>query len=320
MLPHRVLLASVLVATSAVSLAYQAFVNITQPAAVRIMLVANEAFKHRELLLAGAREAAKKYNVELEILSVSDDSGGLAEIASNVGRLADFDGAVVADDESNSSDLPARVAEVTRTVTVGKGPLVTNHFGHVEAADFQIGRALAYTTLKALPRGGRIALLGNAEKYVSQQNFLDEYKLILHYAALSGEAAYEFVDCDVFPSDEISGYHRALASCHGVDCVVDLTSGRASELAQAAAESFPGQQLKVISLDDSDESLQLVEKGTIHAVIGQDAFACGYHAIYRISLICRSSTMELPARGSGSDGVPPVCIRADNVAEFRAPL
>lgn len=310
-------------ASTAGALSYLCYVDDARQAPVSILLVAGELDEQRDLLLEGASAAASDHGVNLQVESLTEAFGARARF-STLKDLSACDGVVFAADCDESLAVVDQIAATVKTVTVGRRAPASKRLCHVEAGAYHLGRMLAQTAREALPEGGKIALVLGAERDSDQSNCLAAFKMVFDHAALiaaPGTAAptYEFIECEVSPGDRITGIRDALASARDAQCVVDFTGGSATELVESVRELGPG-TVRLITLDQSGAALAAIEAGAVYAAIGHDPFAYGYHAVARLASMCRCGALELPVPGRGGVNVPPVCVRRENVAEFRARL
>ena len=77
---------------------------------------------------------------------------------------------------------------------------------------------------------------------------------------------------------------------------------------------------QLVTFDQSDAALELVELGKIAAVVAHDPHLCGYLAVDRLAYFHAAGALARPAEGKGHIYVPTTIVRPGEVAEFRASL
>jgi ABC-type sugar transport system substrate-binding protein len=112
----------------------------------------------------------------------------------------------------------------------------------------------------------------------------------------------------------------ALAEHPDLSAVVCLHEGSVSLLTRFLSQAGKSSQVQLITFDQSEETLEAIAAGRVHAAIAQDAYQIGYSTIAWLARFCRSDANGLPARGQGAVSVRATVVRSDNVDRFRSYL
>lgn len=204
--------------------------------------------------------------------------------------------------------------------TCGIAPLTGDAHFHVGLADYSAGRSCAALALGMSPPGSRFLLLiNNAARDSSMarlQGFQDAIQqLELTERTAAPEVIVETVDAAADAREE---QLKAIATRHqSAAVVIDFSRNSASDL----SNSFPrrrGEAPRLVTFDQGDDALKLVETGDVAAIVAHDSFQCGYLALQRLLDAHRSHSLSRPSAGKGYIYVRPTIVRAGNVAEFRA--
>ncbi|BBO32325.1 substrate-binding domain-containing protein [Lacipirellula parvula] len=257
----------------------------------------NSAYWH--VLAAGARAAAEEQGIELTIAwppAYEDRCGSLA-LAGTSGYTASCG--------YDPTDIPA--------------------IFHIGEASFGAGRRCAEHVTSLLKAGEGVLIVidddCHAEEPIERlQGFQHALKCPRSASGDFAGTQREVIVKRIAASSEQSAAQQisAAISEHSPHVVVDLRLGNAMELAAAVAELADPPTL--VTFDQSDAALELVELGKVAAIIAHDPRLCGYLAVDRLAYFHSAGRLALPAKGKGHLYVPPVVVRPGEVAEFRARL
>lgn len=196
---------------------------------------------------------------------------------------------------------------------------------HVGMANYSAGKECAKLAHELLPAGGKIITIvdggSTAPSAVRLQGFRDQLKT-LQFSDEQGNA--QAVDVIAEKIKLVKGQSaddqlKSIAARHGDAALVfDFTGGPAVGLKLAYAEGDAAPQL--VSFDQSDAALNMVDKGELSAVVAHDSYKCGYLAFERLVDLQRGSALARPSQGKGFILLPPTIVRAGEVADYRATL
>jgi ABC-type sugar transport system substrate-binding protein len=196
---------------------------------------------------------------------------------------------------------------------------------HVGMANYKAGSQCASLARELASYGGKVvAIVDDASTELAAvrlQGFRDALNRISPVTGNYSVAALKLVVEKVDDAHAASADDQlaAIASRHSdAVLVLDFTGGSALAMKRHFRDGDGGPLL--ITFDQSDEALNLVETGDVAAIIAHDSFQCGYLAVERLIMFHRGNAMSRPSRGKGILFLPPIVVRPGDVAEFRASL
>lgn len=194
---------------------------------------------------------------------------------------------------------------------------------HVGLANYRAGKACADLAREILPRGGNVVALISDAKSESSRVKLEGFRDVIEQVISRANPKHPAIDLTVekiaATSGDVVGDQLAeIAARHpAANLVIDFTGGSARVL-QRSFRGDKGPQL--ITFDQSDEALDLIETGDVAAAIAHDPFQCGYVAVDRLISIHQGNPLTRPSQGKGFVFLTPRIVRPGDVAEFRASL
>ena len=260
----------------------------------RVALVTASQGPYWDLIIKGAREAAQRHNVRLDVIASDGSEGGQT---SALQRLADQDYAGVAispNDPLRQARLLAAIGAKTNLVTYDADLPVSRRLCFVGTDNYEAGRMCGQQVRRALPRGGKVVIaVGSVEKengHRRRQGVIDELL----------ERTFE----PNRPADPVDAPLKGPKYTIAATLVDNLDAARATQLAADAIKKHPDLgcfvglfasntpailkalegagklgQVKVVGFDANEETLAGIEKGHVHATIAQDAYNIGYQAV-----------------------------------------
>ncbi len=247
-----------------------------------------------DLVLAGAQDAAKQYNIDLTV--VRSKSNPDVQSASIQGLLGNgYDGIAISPiSPVNQTVLMGHVATETTLLTFDSDIPVSRRLCFVGTDNYSAGRSCGEQVRQAMPDGGEVVVtLGNADKDNTQrrrQGLVDEllersYEPLRPTEPMDAELKgpkYTVVATLVDNSDPAKAVElaaQAMKDHPKAKCYVGLLSYSAPAIVDAVDKAKPAQPIQIIGFDASDKTLELVEAGKIRATLVQDQYGCGYQAI-----------------------------------------
>jgi ribose transport system substrate-binding protein len=293
----------------------------------RIAFITGGSGPYWQATVNGAKAAAKKFHVDLQV-QMLEHNESLEEQMSILSKLdlASLDGVALSplDAEGQTHRINQMVRELN-VVTFDSDAELSDRHSHVGTSNFSAGRACARLVNEALPEGGKIAVL---MANMTKENLIDrkggfQERISQLANDTEGDAAAPrmtivgyFVDngndekCAQNIRD-ILGEHADLA------CFVGLNARHGPVLLRTLKELGKLGQIKLVTFDASDETLDGIEAGYIFATIAQDPYLFGYDAVKTLDTLCRAEAVEIPIVGKGSVFVGAEAIRAENLEKFR---
>lgn len=260
----------------------------------KVAIVTSGDGPYWDLVIAGAREAARQYNVDLTIERCKSDVHVQSETIKRL-LAGGYDGIAISPlSPVQQTVLLGQVATTTTLLTFDSDVPVSRRLCFVGTDNYAAGRACGEEVRRALPDGGEIIIaLGNPEKDNTQrrrQGLIDgllERPYDPHHlpdplnAKLTGDQ-YTIVATLVDGSDTDKAAElaaQALKDHPNVKCYVGLLSYSAPAILRAVEQAGAGDRVQIIGFDASTETLEAIEGGRIRASIIQDQYGCGYHAV-----------------------------------------
>ena len=273
---------------------------------------------------AGAEAAAIAHGVELQIEWPREQS--LYEVSLGESHACSVDrvGTLCGRHAMNDDVL---LAANLKTSSSGERRNVESHRGgitlEVSMADYSAGELCAQTAVEALPRGGKIAVVMEANPGKSSRARFDGFSTFLDQRRLGGNsAASKQIEVVVHHIDRhaAEGLRQISQKVEGqgVQVVIDFTGAAVETLLGAFENADPADRPRIIALDSSDRALEAIELANLYAVVTPDPYQCGYQAVSRVAYLQQRGFMEHPADGRGSILLPPQVVREGTVPEFRA--
>lgn len=262
-----------------------------------------------DAVIAGAQEAARVYDVKLEIVRHKAD---LMDQSNAIQGLIDrkVSGIAVSPIHSESqAKLLTDAAGVTTLVTMDSDAAVSGRLCFVGTDNYQAGRILAEQIKSILPEGGEIILCeASLEKQNEQrrrQGLIDELLDRTDEptrptdpvdAPLKGEkftivrTVLDNFDREQLPV--LAG--QAIKDFPNVKCIVGLVGYSTPGILKALEQNGKLGQIKVVGFDANPETLNGIEKGHVHATILQDQFGYGFQAVRILAETARGDRSGLP--------------------------
>jgi ribose transport system substrate-binding protein len=296
------------------------------PPLIKIAFVTGGSEAYWKATVNGAKAAAKRSNVELQIEMPSDDESLEQQnaILEKLGRT-DRDGVALSPlDAAGQTQLINKIAMRTKVVTFDSDAQASLRLSHVGTGNSSAGAACARLVREAVPNGGKIAvLLANLTK----ENMVDRKSGFQERIAEFAEAAkdangpkYVVVDylLDNGSPDKCAQNIRDTLKKHpDLACFVGMNAQHGRVLVKVLSELGKLDQIKLVTFDVADETLAGVEAGHIYATLAQDPYQFGYEAVQTLAKICRGDETRVPIVGRGSLYFSAEPIKKEKVGEFR---
>jgi ribose transport system substrate-binding protein len=307
---------------------YFAFVHERTP---RLVLITSGDGPYWDPVIAGAQEAARQFDVKLEVDRIKSDPYVQADVIKRRMAERSVDGIAISPlNASIQANLLADAAANKTLVTLDSDAPVTGRLLFVGTDNYAAGREAGQNVKAALPDGGEVIIcLGNPDKENTQhrrQGVIDELldrddQPLRTPDALDkpikGER-YTIVSTLVDESNPEKATQlaaEAMKANPNVKCFVGLLGYSAPAIVAALDQAGKGGQVKVIGFDVSQESQDAIDKGAIFATIMQDQYGCGFHAIRVLADRAKGIKGGLPLFQVHALGYQ--SIRKDNLADAR---
>lgn len=284
---------------------------------------------------AGVKAAAKDFNVKCE---VAMPPKGLVDQKRMMETLLSrgVDGMAISPiDAANQVDFINEAAKVTKVITQDSDAPDSDRLCFVGMDNYKAGRAAGKLVKEALPDGGGVMIfVGRLEQLNSRQRrqgVIDELldrplQTVgsIEFEAPAGTPANEKYRILGTRTDNFdyakakANAEDALASVDGLDCMVGLFAYNIPNCLTAVEEAGKLGEVKLVSFDEADDTLQGIQDGHVQGTISQQPYEYGYQSIRILKGLAEGDESVLPEDGFLEIDI--VEVRKDNVEEFWAKL
>ena len=284
---------------------------------------------------AGVRDAAKKFDVDCEVMMPSDGSTDQKRLMEGI-LARGVDGiAISPTDAENQVAMINDACRVTNVITHYSDAPLSDRLCFIGMENYKAGREAGRLVKEALPDGGEVMLfVGRLEQLNSQQRRQGIIDELLDRPAQSinnldqdpvGEAIagdkYTILDTrtDNFAYERAkSNAEDAISAYPDLKCMVGLFAYNAPACLEAVKGADKVGEIQIVSFDEQDNTLQGIIDGSIHGTVSQQPYYYGYESVRILAGLARDDQSVLPE--SGFFEVPIITIRKDNVEKFWADL
>jgi ribose transport system substrate-binding protein len=298
--------------------------------APKVAFVTGGSGPYWQLTVNGAKAAAAKHNVDLQV-EMPADNENLEQQMGILGRLnlESVDGIALSplDAEGQTDLINQLVRREKKIVTFDSDAPLSTRQSHVGTSNFAAGRICAQLVNDAIPDGGKVAVLvANLTKDNVQDRKAGFQERLAQFAddvpegsPLKFTVVGYFVDNGKSAKSE-QNIRDALTEHADINAFVGMNARHGPILLRVLTELGKLDKIKLVTFDDEEETLKGVEAGQIHATVAQDPYRFGYEAITTLAALCSGDETSLPIVGRGSTYVSAEAIRAENVKDYRARL
>lgn len=299
----------------------------------RVALVTSGEGPYWDLVIAGANEAARQYDVDLTVVRSKSDSIAQTQAIRDL-LPQKFDGIAISPIEPQTeATMLAETASQTTLVTVDSDSPVARRVCFVGTDNYTAGRTLGERVKSVMPEGGDVIIcVGRIEKKNTQQrrqgvidellerpfdpdHLIDPLDAPLkgpHYTIVATLADNADRDAAVQMATE------ALSKYPNVKCFVGTLSYSAPMLLKALDASGKTGKVNVIGFDCDDRTIDGIDAGTVAGTIMQDQFGMGFHTVRILADEARGNHGGLPMFQTYL--LPSQLVTKDNVAAVKAQL
>ncbi len=196
--------------------------------------------------------------------------------------------------------------------------------GYVGTSNFSAGLVAGTLVKKALPDGGKVAvLLANETK----ENLIDRLSGLTTRLEESPvpetsrtDPRFQLVGVYADQGDNEACKQRVeslLEEHRDIACLVTLNSRQGPVVLETLKSLGKIDRVQLIAFDTPDETLDGVQEGHIYAAIAQDPFSYGYEAIGMLDSLCRGDRQFLPVVGRAAIHISVEPVTKESVQEFR---
>jgi ribose transport system substrate-binding protein len=275
----------------------------------RVALVVGET-AYWDLVIEGANEAAKQYDVKLTVLRAKPDEASQSQtIRDLMGKK--YDGVAVSPvNPETQVVLLAELANDTTVVTMDSDSPLSRRLCFVGTDNYTAGRLCGEYVRRAVPDGGEVLIsISNLEKENGQRRrqgvidelldrpFEREHPMDPPDAPpLKGEK-YTVITTLIDHADPAAATDliaKALAANPNVKCVIGLNAYSAPSALKALEQAKKLGEVKIVGFDNAKETISGIEAGNVYATIVQDQFGAGFHTVRILAENARGDKSGLP--------------------------
>ena len=288
----------------------------------RLVLLTGGDGPYWQLMAAGARDAARNTDAEIELIMPDGDE----DLTRQTQMLSKIDcngidgvalSPLAADKQTR---LINSLCDRLIVVTVDSDAPLSNRTSYIGANNFAAGGQCGDAVRQAIPDGGKVVVcLANLTK----DNMLERKRgLEAAVASDSGTAdgpTYEVVDWLVDNGDRATARDQLtefLKQHPDIECVVGLNAFHGGEMIAAVADV--GADCKIVAFDTEDATLEGVASGGIFATVAQDPYQYGSAAVRQLAYLCRNDEDGRPPLGVQSTlTIGTKVLRQEDIERFR---
>jgi len=304
----------------------------TKAARPRVAYVTNGVDSFWLIAEAGAKAGGEMYNADVE---VQKPSGGVADQKRIVEDLLTrgVEGIAISPiDAENETPLIDEAARRTPVITQDSDAPKSNRLCFIGPDNYEAGRMVGQLVKEALPGGGKVMIfvgrLGQDNARLRRQGVIDELLDRSHDStrfdrpdAILDGPKYSVVGTltDGFDFARAKGLAEDAMSRHpDLGCMVGLFAYNAPKCLEALKSAGKLGQIKVVSFDEQDETLQAIRDGYCQGTVVQNPYKYGTESVRVLAALARGDKSVIPA--SKYIDVPARQIRKDNVDAFWSDL
>lgn len=278
--------------------------------APRVTIVTSGDGPYWDPVLAGAQDAARRYDVRLSVVRSKSDLSVQSQHIQSALRDRPAGIAISPLDPDFQAPVLADVAANTTLVTFDSDSPVARRLCFVGTDNYAAGRLSGEAVKRAIPDGGEVVIcMGFPNKDNTlrrRQGVIDElldrpddphHRFDELDQPIKGER-YAIVATLTDDGDREKAKRlaeEAVRSRPNVKCYVGLVSYSAPTVAQALKDAGRTGQAKVVSFDVDERTLNGIADGAIEATVMQDQYGLGYHAVRILAAEASGNRGELPA-------------------------
>jgi len=298
-----------------------------------VALVTSGEGPYWDLVIAGANEAARQYDVELTVVRSKSDSVAQTQVIRDL-LPQKFDGIAISPIEPQTeSTMLAEVAANTTLVTVDSDSPVARRICFVGTDNYTAGRTLGERVKSIMPEGGDVVIcVGRAEKKNTQQRrqgvidellerpFDPDHLIDPLEAPLKGPH-YNIVATLADNADRDAAVQlatEALSKYPNVKCFIGTLSYSAPMVLKALDGAGKSGKVNVIGFDLDEKTVDGLGTGTVAGTIMQDQFGMGFHTIRILADEARGNHGGLPMFQAYL--LPSQLVTKDNLDQVKAQL
>ncbi|HMP82172.1 MAG TPA: sugar-binding protein [Verrucomicrobiota bacterium] len=283
---------------------------------LKLAFVVNNAANFWTIARRGTEEAEKNLG-NVQVIFRIPSTGSAAEQQQLLDDLlaAGVDGIAVSPvDPANQTDALNRIAEKTLLITHDSDAPESKRVCYIGTDNFAAGVEAGKLIKQALPNGGKIMVfVGKSDA----QNAKDRFGGIKKELEGSNVQIIDLRTDDTDPVRAQKNAEDTLVKYPDVACLVGLWSYNGPAILNAVKDSGKAGKVQIVCFDEEADVLNGIAEGVIYGTVVQQPYEFGKQAITKMAQHIGGDTTAL---AGGTQIVPTLSIKKDNVADFQARL
>jgi ribose transport system substrate-binding protein len=297
----------------------------------RIAYVTNGVDPFWDIAAKGAKDAAAKFDAELQVVMPKDGGDQKQKIEDLI--IRGIDGIAISPiDAENQTPSINQWAAKTRIITQDSDAPQSNRLMYIGVDNYVAGRMCGQLVKEAVPNGGKVAIfvgrLGQDNARLRRQGVIDE--LLDRPADQRGndEISAELVGpkytvvttrTDDFDRGRAKGnVEDVLTATPDLAAVVGLFAYNPPACLEGLRSAGKLGKVAVVGFDEQAATLQAIKDGTCFGTVVQNPYMYGYESVRVLAALVKGDQSVVPA--SKYMDIPPRKITKTNVNEFEAEL
>lgn len=297
----------------------------------RIAYVTNGVDPFWDIASKGAKDAAAKFDVELQVIMPKDGGDQKQKIEDLLVR--GIDGIAISPiDAANQTPSINEWASKTRVITQDSDAPESKRLMYIGVDNYMAGRMCGQLVKEAVPQGGKVAIfvgrLGQDNARLRRQGVIDELleRPMDHRGddPASGEQKGEkytivATRTDDFARDRAkSNVEDVLTSTPDLAAVVGLFAYNPPACLEGLRSAGKLGKVACVGFDEQSATLQAIKDGNCFGTVVQNPYMYGHESVRVLAALVRGDQSVIPA--SKYMDIPPRKIKKDNVVEFETEL
>lgn len=280
----------------------------------------------------GAEKAGEDLDVNVEVRMPAEGAADQKRIVQEL-LAQGVDGIAISPiDPDNQTDLLQEIADNSILITQDSDAPDSPRQCYIGVDNYQAGRMCGELVKEALPEGGEIVLfvgrLGQANARLRRQGVIDELMNRSHdntrydkpgnviknkkYTILETRTDnFDYLQAKANAQDAIAKYPM-------LKCMVGLFEYNPPLCLEAIRDAGKLKEIKVVSFDEAETSLQGIIDGTVVGTVVQDPYKYGYESVRILNSLANGDKSVIPENRIMH--IPARTIKKDNVEKFWAKL
>jgi ribose transport system substrate-binding protein len=261
-----------------------------------------------DLIIRGAKDAADKYNSQLEIITPPSDLSAQTDALRGLIGKGYAGVAVSPNDPVRQADVLSDIGADSKLVTFDSDSPVSNRICFIGTDNYDAGRTAAQHIRDVVPSGEVIIAIGSLEKQNGQQrrqgvidelldrSFEPQRPMDPVDASLKSEK-YTIVATLVDGIDAAKAEQmatQAMKDHPNVKGFIGLFAYNTPAILKALQTTGNLGKVQVVGFDANEETLEGIEKGSVYATMLQDPYYIGMESVRILAEAVRGNRRAVP--------------------------